>query len=218
MAAIVDQVSFSGTKGAVVLPTLDVATGYGDDPRRSLTERDAIYPWAHLAWRHQDEWPYEFWAAFWETLLPRWRPPDGRKREFPREQLERVVAKLQRAGMSKQEIADALGIERDTLKRAGVFAGASQFAAPPSQRDEFNPYRFIGAPERGQERFPVIHDGTIRQLALKPEAVLPRVYCVDAGNPVPPLGAAFNLLRIDRVAAGASPAIAVDLPPWPVPR
>lgn len=200
-----------GQKEGGVLPTLDVVTGYGDDPRRSLTERDHIYPWAHLAWRHQDEWSYECWAAFWETLLPQWTAPDGDNRSFPRERMERVVAKLQHQGMSTQEIADTLGLKRNTLYRAGVFAGANRFAAPPSQRDESNPYRFMGAPEPGQERFPVVDDGTIRQLALKPEAVLPRVYCVDA-EPMPPLGAGFNLLRIDRVAAGASPATPIDLP------
>jgi len=177
-----------------------VVTGYGDDPRRTLTEGDKLFRWALHAWRYQDDWPYEIWVDFWEVLLPQWSPPEGVP-SGPRERLERVTGKLHAHGLGFAAIGEAIdGYQPDTLRRAGVNGGAHDFIAGTGR------HRLIAPPAPGAERF-TQHlrgdDGSIRDRPLAALAVLPRVYDPERDEEPPVTG--FNMLRIGRGHAGARP-------------
>ncbi|MEA2232692.1 MAG: hypothetical protein QOD83_2508 [Solirubrobacteraceae bacterium] len=199
MRASVPAAQPIGTNLGRVRPTLEVLTGYGDDPRRTLLPDHQLYELALIAWNYQDTWPFEMWHDFWAFLLPRWPHPDGVPR-MPVEHLERVVATLRREGFTFASIEQAIeGYQPDSLRRRGIRSGATEFA------ETYGRHRLQAAP--GEERFIMrleFADGEMRAYPLVAEAVLPRVYSVEAGEAQPPRSG-YNLLRLTREQAGARP-------------
>lgn len=200
MAPRVEDGRQDGTISAPVRPTLDVRTGFDDDPRRTLVPGDSAYRLALAAWRHQDAWPLDMWRDLWTALLPMWPRRDGPP-GAPMEQLARVAGKMHASGASFKQIEEAIpGYAPDSLRRRGLRAGAREFIAGAGVHrvgtgpNEPEAVRFVLRLER--------EDGTSQDLPV--ERVLPRVYSLEMGDAPPPLGG-WLALEISRMAAEAHP-------------
>lgn len=95
---------------------LAVDTGQLDDQRRVLDARkDRLWVVALTAWEEQDSWSPREHELFWTGLLPAWPRKHGAE---PVQGHQRIyAAMLAEDGLSRSEIAEAMGIEEDSLRR-----------------------------------------------------------------------------------------------------
>jgi hypothetical protein len=90
-----------------------------DDLRRPLDRADPFYKSALYAWIWQDRWSDQAHRDFWTASLELWPRQRGQR------QLKNSIGwgalLLRRAGLSDDEVAEALGYPLETLRRYRAF-------------------------------------------------------------------------------------------------
>jgi hypothetical protein len=99
-------------------PTLDLVSGFDDDPRQRLVSSHDLYWLFAFAWRWQDSWSIEAHRDFWEAALPLW--PRNRGNRPNVQTLAWHVASLRAFGHEDKAISEALDYQLDTPRRQGV--------------------------------------------------------------------------------------------------
>ncbi len=111
-----------------LFPPLEVVTGLPDDLRCIVTQQDAAYKLAHLAWRWQASWTPEYVGDFWQVFLHQWPRDRGRASSK-----DRIAACTEYAFnvlmLEPDEIAERLlGIEPASLRRHGYLERGDDIA------------------------------------------------------------------------------------------
>jgi hypothetical protein len=106
---------------------LALTTGFRDDRRRNIDRGTDLFACFEAAWLFQDVWSAETHREFWLENLQRWPNTGGRPPTL--DTLGWWARQLRRDGMSDQQVAQALGVEQDTLRRQRVFAHGDELYA-----------------------------------------------------------------------------------------
>lgn len=173
--------SGSGCMAPRKLPeNLAVKTGRLDDARVELPREHPIFGLAVMAWEEQDLWTTTEHNLFWTGLLPRWPRQGGS--EATRDIKAYGAALLALDGLDREEIADALGIEPDSVRSLKLLERGRELLADMRSVEAAESVTVEELAERGD--YPRLVRWNERP---RPTPLLPRVYDPDEEEPPPGL-------------------------------